>query len=285
MVVAINRLLVLNPQAGSLSDDALERLRSALADFDVLELQEGDDLGELLTRRELAADAVVAVAGGDGTVSAAARALAHTGRRLAIIPLGTYNNFARALSLPEDPEAAARVATDGRDAPVKLGRVNGRPFLEVAACGLFGDLINLGEAAKELRYGQLLERARALRAGSFEYSITGDVRRRGRARALVIANTPSTGALVPVADVTPEAADLQLTVYEGGLRADVLRAFVARLVPFLDRPRPGLRLRRVRIETDPPISVYADADHVGETPAEVEVDAAGLRMLLPEAGS
>ena len=51
-------------------------------------------------RRSLSSRATVVVAGGDGTVGFVARALAGSRRRLGIIPLGTFNNFAHGLRIP-----------------------------------------------------------------------------------------------------------------------------------------------------------------------------------------
>ncbi|WP_413320115.1 diacylglycerol kinase family protein [Agrococcus sp. 1P02AA] len=69
------------------------------------------------------ADAVIAV-GGDGTVREVASALAHTGTPLGVMPVGTANLFARNLGLPlRDPAEAARIAVEGADAAIDLGRV------------------------------------------------------------------------------------------------------------------------------------------------------------------
>jgi diacylglycerol kinase family enzyme len=50
--------------------------------------------------RELTPQATVVVAGGDGTIGFVARALAGTKRRLGILSLGTFNNFALGLGMP-----------------------------------------------------------------------------------------------------------------------------------------------------------------------------------------
>jgi diacylglycerol kinase family enzyme len=281
MVVARERVLVLNPQAGGLSEEAEGELLGQFAGFDFLRLEEGQDLAALISGSDLAPDATVVVAGGDGTVRAAARALAGSRRSLGIVPLGTFNNFARALGIPLEAEPAARAILGGRPVGVALGRVGGEPFLEAASLGLFGDLINLGEAAKDLHYGELLQRVRELSSPSFDYRITGDLEQAGRARAIVVANTPSTGALVPVGSVTPEEPVLELSILRAGRRLEILRRLAAHALPFLDEPEPGRRIRRVRIETDPPISVYADATQVGDTPAEIEIDLQALRVVLP----
>jgi diacylglycerol kinase (ATP) len=280
MVVASQRLLVLNPQAGGLSEDEEATLREELSDFEVARLEEGQDLAALLDASHLAPDATVVVAGGDGTVAAAARALAGTDRRLGIVPLGTFNNFARGLGMPLDALTAARALHDGREGAASLGRINGRAFLEAASLGLFGDLINLGEAAKELEYGELAERVGALSSAPFDYRLAGDIEERGRARALVAANTPSTGALLPVGSVTPEEPVLELSILGAG-HAGMLAGLFARALPFVKPREPGRLVRKLRVETDPPISVYADAERIGETPADILLEVAALNVILP----
>src|SRR3954468_23584882 len=99
-----------------------------------------DELAALLRRHGaevVPADAPadrLAAAGGDGTLAPAAVRAAEAGIPLAVLPAGTANDFARALGIPLDLEAAAALAADP-DAAVRrleLGRLDGRPVLNVA---------------------------------------------------------------------------------------------------------------------------------------------------------
>ena len=96
------------------------------------------------------ADAVVA-AGGDGTVGAAARAVAGHGGPLAILPLGTANNVARSLGIDGRPEQIARSWHDGVRQPLDMGHVRlpdgERQFLESVGAGL----VPAGIAAHQAR--------------------------------------------------------------------------------------------------------------------------------------
>src|SRR5437899_1762458 len=135
-----SKLLLVKTTAHGVDDQALEILRDRLSDFSILDLDRHRDFVSLATPR-----ATILVAGGDGAVSIVARELAGDHRRLGILPLGTFNNFARALGIPEALEDAIQVIRGGRTRPVTIGRINGQPFLEAAAVGMFGEAIVLGE--------------------------------------------------------------------------------------------------------------------------------------------
>ena len=79
---------------------------------------------------------VIFVAGGDGTVMAAATALAGTDVPLAILPTGTGNLLARNLDLPfTDEEACLRIGLTGRTRAIDVGAVEDRKFVVMAGLG------------------------------------------------------------------------------------------------------------------------------------------------------
>ncbi|MCX2757124.1 lipid kinase YegS [Vibrio sp. Sgm 22] len=79
------------------------------------------------------------VAGGDGTVNEAVNALnqfrASERPQLAIIPMGTANDFATAIGIPSDIAQAFTLALEGKAAAVDSVRANDRYFINVAAAG------------------------------------------------------------------------------------------------------------------------------------------------------
>ncbi len=76
------------------------------------------------------------VGGGDGTVSAVAARFAQRPVDLAVIPLGTANDFARTLGIPSRLADAAAVAAGSHVRVIDLGRANDQYFLNVASVGL-----------------------------------------------------------------------------------------------------------------------------------------------------
>ena len=96
---------------------------------------------------------VAAAAGGDGTIRAIAHEARNTEVRVAAIPCGTFNLFAREHQIPEDPEEALRLALTGTAKPVRLAEVNGETFILNASFGLYAKAIR-ERKARTKRFGR-----------------------------------------------------------------------------------------------------------------------------------
>jgi diacylglycerol kinase family enzyme len=273
-----DKLLVCSPGAGSVTDAVQKRLHEEFAAFTFVQFPPATDWLALLKPHS-----TVVACGGDGTIAAVAKVLAGTDHMYGILAMGTFNNFARGLGLPTDFEAAIQVVKSGHPKPVTLGKANGEFFLEAMAVGVFGDAIAFGEAAKDLHYGEALARLRKIvNESDFEFTITGTLSRRGRATSVIVANTPSIGALIPVGQASPEQLTLDLIINRGRSRLGLFARLAAAI---LRRRHPAAfdsyRIRKVHIETTPPVSVHADTAGLGTTPVDVQVLAGGLRVILP----
>jgi diacylglycerol kinase family enzyme len=102
--------------------------------------------------REGDADLIVA-AGGDGTVTAAASAVIDTPKTLGVLPLGTYNYFAKRRGIPLEIGAALDVLVTGEPRLTSVADVNGRIFLNNSSIGLYPNLLKEREQAY-LRIGR-----------------------------------------------------------------------------------------------------------------------------------
>lgn len=87
----------------------------------------------------------VVAAGGDGTICAVASSLVGSEARLGILPLGTFNYFARSLGLPEAIKEAVDVLARGESRPIDTGEVNGRVFLNNASLGAYPAILQSRE--------------------------------------------------------------------------------------------------------------------------------------------
>ncbi len=85
---------------------------------------------------DLGFDLIVA-AGGDGTVNEVVNGMAAYDERpaLGIIPMGTVNDFAKALHIPPTIDEAVEMIVSGRSARIDIGRMNSKYFINIAGGG------------------------------------------------------------------------------------------------------------------------------------------------------
>jgi diacylglycerol kinase family enzyme len=100
--------------------------------------------------RENQIDAVVA-GGGDGSVASVASVFADTDIPLGILPLGTFNHFAKDLGIPLQVEKAVDVIAAGYVRSVDLGEVNGEIFANNSSIGIYPYLVVDRERLREQR--------------------------------------------------------------------------------------------------------------------------------------
>ena len=155
--------LLVNPAGGTVAKDHGEQvsqiwtqLRAAGVWAEIIETREGEPPGELAAKAAADGFSMVIACGGDGTVGAVAKGLVGTECPLGILPLGTYNNFARALRLPSDVRSACKVIARGRVRRVDVGVANDEHyFFEAAGVGIDAQLFPLGEKIKSGQWQRL----------------------------------------------------------------------------------------------------------------------------------
>jgi diacylglycerol kinase family enzyme len=133
-------------------DAECERIRAGLVSRGVeAEVRQVPGPGLAEAAAEAAGSGVDAVvmAGGDGTISAGAGALAGRDCALGVIPLGTLNHFARDMGIPSDLEEAVAVVAAGHARRIDVGEANGRVFLNNASMGFYPLAVADREARQE----------------------------------------------------------------------------------------------------------------------------------------
>jgi diacylglycerol kinase family enzyme len=134
-------IVILNRGAGHYRDETqaqiLELFQSHGVTARLLVAREGSEIASLAKEAARSDAEVIVAAGGDGTIDGIASALAGTGKILGVLPLGTFNLFAKRLGIPLDLTAAVRIAVTGRVAEINVGEVNDRVFLSRSSVGLY----------------------------------------------------------------------------------------------------------------------------------------------------
>lgn len=170
----VRALLVTNPQATTTTTATRDVLAHALASTVKLELVEtryrGHAADAAAQARQDGLDLVVAL-GGDGTVNEVVNGLLREGLgddvpKLAVVPGGSANVFARALGMSRDPVEAThqllQAVESRRSRRVGLGRVDDRWFTFNAGLGWDADVVEAverqresGRVATPLRYARI----------------------------------------------------------------------------------------------------------------------------------
>ncbi|MEO8189815.1 MAG: diacylglycerol kinase family protein [Acidobacteriota bacterium] len=131
-------ILLANPRSGAADDDG-EEIRAAAADagLEVVDLVPSLDLRAFIESRIESGTKLFVVAGGDGSIHAAAQGLVNREADLAVVPMGSLNHFARDLGLPLEWREALAVALAGKTRAIDVGRINGRYFLNNVLIGVY----------------------------------------------------------------------------------------------------------------------------------------------------
>ena len=249
-----------------------------------------DDLKRMLLHHGPAADRIV-IGGGDGTISNALPELLQLDKPLAVLPLGTANDFARSLGLPQDSIAAARVALNSRTHKVDLGLVNGRPFVNVASVGVAARVSQaqskvLKRSWRILSYFiGLLRVVHEARPFYIELTIDEAPPWFGAVYQVSIGNGRYHGGGLTVAEhAAIDDGKLNLYVVLPGTFWQLLTC-IAHLRFGFSEPEVLHRQsasHHVTIRTWRPRSVNADGEISGLTPAEFTLLRAGLKVMVPQ---
>jgi diacylglycerol kinase family enzyme len=267
--------VIFNARAGSgRAAQRLQRLRRVLAARADFRPTEGRGHGEALAREAAQAGfPVVAAAGGDGTVHEVANGLLRSGRpeaALAVLPLGSANDYAASLGLGADwwlhPDPAVAPA------PVDVGLVrapDGREtyFVNNLGIGLTGAVAL--EAERIPLRGLSRYMVGLMRTLCYRYhhpltavTLDGETRR-GPTLALTLGIGKREGnfVLVPDAELDDGLFDY---VHAGALtRRTLLRLLPAGVAGRLPADHPGLRLgrcRRASVQSEAPIAAHTDGE-------------------------
>ena len=283
-------LLIVNPAAGrrTAREDDVARCVDLLAaaGFDLVTRETGLDGPDAVELAAMARDQgypTVIVAGGDGTVAAAAIPLLDRPVTLGILPFGSWMNIARGLGLPLSPVDAARVIARRRTRRCDVGEVEGKIFFETCGVGLDADIFGAARLAERQRWGLAARRIYRWAARSpreIEVVVDEQVSRHEAVQVLIV-NSPYYGwafPIVPSADMTDGL--LEVAVFPRLGRLQLLGVVLE--IWLRGRPRTPPWIRRgqtVRISSSERMPVHADGQIAGRLPVTVRCRAGALRVF------
>ncbi len=288
----------------SAGDDALRAAVAALrargVRLDVRVTWEDGDAMRHVDEAIAAGARTVIAAGGDGTLSEVAAALAQreasagASPTLALVPLGTANDFATAAGLPAEPLAALELVMAGSPHAIDLLQLqaNGAPHwaVNLASAG-FGTQVTVEtpEGMKKLLGGLaylLTGLSKLGRIEPIEASLRGPgFAWRGGFIALGVGNGRQAGggqALCPDALVDDGLLDVTVIPELSGEVAATLGTVVSEgKAAALDRVATRVQLPWVEIEAAEPLAFNLDGEPVEATRFRIDCAPRRVRMHLP----
>ena len=276
-----NGLLVLvNPDSGVDGVDPRAEVLEALPAARVLQPRAGSDLTEELERAVDDDTRAIGVAGGDGTVAAAATVATGLGLSLAVIPAGTLNHFARDVGLDGVAHTADAVQ-QGCAVTVDLGAVcvdQGveRPFVNTASLGAYPDTVRWRERYQG-RWGKWPAAAAAV-FRSFRHFLPITVRIGGRSRAVwmvFVGNGPYyPGGLSPAWRPRLDTGLLDVRYLRADLRFSRTRFVLSAITGTLERSRGYVRWECPELE----VQVQGESPELVATDGEIGVSGRHFRF-------
>lgn len=289
--------VILNPNAGSVDETSeLERMLGDLPDTSVLLTGSAGDAERLAREAVRGGAELVVAAGGDGTLNEIVNGLSEDFGQaaLGLIPLGTGNDFARSIGLPDLEVALAALkarrlrAVDVARASIGRDDQTCRCFLNMSAGGFSGEVSERASDAKDL-WGPLAYMRAAigalpeLKAFLTTITLNGAETLRLETYNIVISNGRYVASGIPAAPravlddglldvmISPAATLPQLAV----LVPTVLlgRHMESDLLLFR-------RATRVEIDCDPPMAFNVDGEMMSEGTARFEILPRALRVIV-----
>jgi diacylglycerol kinase (ATP) len=289
-------LVVINPEAGGFKrESVLGAIRRHFSDagiaYEIHDATRGETLAGAVREGSARGCTFIVVAGGDGTVSRTAAALADSPVPLGIVPAGTGNILARDLQIPLDTGEAVRLLCAPHETrTIDAMRIDGRLYILTAGVGISSLTVRDIRRSDKRRFGLLayvgtaIHKTLEFKSKHFEVVIDGEMHR-FHSPEVAVANS---GGVVEM--VLPWMPDIRID--DGALDVVVVIARglsdYPRLVFNILRRRatqPDVRFLRAKrsviIRPDKPLPVQADGDVVGTSPVEIQVVPRAVRVIVP----
>ena len=289
-------MFIINPSSGKEEAHAykelvLEKLQKMGYETEVRETEKADDATSFASdacKRKF--DFVMAM-GGDGTINEAVAGLAEQSHQplFSFVPLGTVNDFARALGISLEPEEAIAALEAGVPKGVDIAKAGKRYFMNILALGSLAEAtyqVSPEQKTKLGAFAYLLEGLKVLTHDEeAHFEIEHDQGSwKGEAKLVLAALTNSVGGFERLApEAQPDDGMMHLYVVKNAALPAFIRMAGELLMGRLEHD-PAVEVihtRKAAIRTGEPLSCNIDGEHGFETPFTIEVLPRHLQVLVP----
>jgi diacylglycerol kinase (ATP) len=289
--------IILNPYSGRWKGQrympAVEAaLKEAGVDFDLVCTAGLDHAIELAREAALEGYSPVVAAGGDGTIGEVVNGLVQAAGDqvagpLAIIPLGSANDFIQTLGTPADLRGACELLRKAQVRTIDVGRVNERYFINDVGVGFEPQVTLESRKIKRLR-GQLIYLVAVLRAVRHPIQAHMTIEWDGGQRVskpilmVSVANGRCTGGfwLTPYAEL--DDGELDFIFADALSRLQILRFLpeVMRRTHLDKDPVTHGRTKHIVITSDDPLPVVADGEIMTTEAHRLEIEVLPGRLQV-----
>jgi diacylglycerol kinase (ATP) len=292
----VRATLIVNPHSGHgaatrVAGTVASMLRAAVPELVAMVTADAAATSRVAAEAVERGDDVLAVLGGDGTAHVAAQAVAGTATALAVLPTGSGNDLATALSIPADPVQAARHITQalrtGQRRRIDLGRIEGAVAFTTVLCTGFDAAVN--KRANAMRWPPGPRRYELAVLAEVAALTPRPVRVRTKTtevalEAILVAVGNGScygGGLRICPDATLTDGLLDVIVIAAVSRRRLLKVFPAlRTGGHVHEPEVTvLRAETVRIDGEPGWPVYADGEPQDTLPVTVHCEPGALTVV------
>lgn len=221
---------------------------------------------------------LVVAAGGDGTINEVVNGLAEQDYRpkLGIIPVGTTNDFARALHISRDILKATDIIVNGETIPVDIGRINDKYFINIAGGGRLTELTYEVPSKLKTMIGQLayylkgIEMLPSIRASELKIEYDGKLFE-GEAMMFLVGLTNSVGGFEKLApDSSINDGLFSLLILKKVNLAEFIRvATLALRGEHVNDPNViYTQANRIKVTSNEKVQLNLDGEYGGLLPAE-----------------
>lgn len=297
MLGSAQSVVLWNPSAGSAEEarhvrEELERL----AHVTILEPDGREASIEAATRAADEGAELIVAAGGDGTVNSVITGIVNSPADpvLAVLPVGTGNDLARALEMPLEPLEAVEALTWGTISSLDVVRATSSQgthlYANMLTAGNTGRYLHHMTSEMKSRWGPLcylrgvIDVLRDLQVYRVQVACEDRPPEQFDVLNIFVANGRYSGGGLAV---SPRAAlndgKLDVVIVQDGDAVDIASLTTEYVIAdYLEHELVEFRrAARVEITADPAMEATADGDEIGETPLSIAIEPQRVRVLLP----